>query len=145
MARERLPQELEDRLQTIWRKVGHLLDWCQNSVAWSQMFCNEARPFRETFYWESVARMIADYQQEHPHASAEETLSDCLVATQCPASPDDRQALVEFRRRWEEILRNSRPQIDALIEADLQLAMQEGAYEHVAALYAADQQTWLRE
>ena len=86
ISRTSLPAELEARLRAVWPKVGHLVEWCDGCAAWIAMFCAEARPYRETFYWESVAQMVADYLAEHPTASAEEVLTDCLIATQSAAS-----------------------------------------------------------
>ena len=74
--------------------------WCGNNWGISstgaravrhgqQLFCAEARPYRETFYWEAVARMMSEYLAEHPAESPEDVLTDCLIATQCPPSSDD--------------------------------------------------------
>lgn len=57
MARTSLPHDLDQRLQVVWQRLGHLIDWCDNSAEWTQFFCSEDRPYRETFYWEAVARM----------------------------------------------------------------------------------------
>ena len=69
--------------------------------AW-QLFLAEARPFRETSYWEAVARTVADYSGEHPAASPEDVLTDCLIAIQCPPLSDDRMALTELHTMWQE-------------------------------------------
>jgi hypothetical protein len=125
--------------------VGHLIDWCDSSAGWIQLFQAEARPYRETFYWESVARMLADFLAQHPSTPPDETLSDCLVATQCPPAEDDRAALREFHQMWQTILLDSQPEIAALIEADLELAKQRGNYEVVKSLYDSDQQLGRRK
>ena len=106
------------------------------------MFCSEIRPYRATFYWEAVADMVSDYMIDHPAADPEDVLTDCLVALQCAPSDDDPDELVRFRESWQEILDSSRTEIEAFILADLELAMQEGTYEEVARLYAADYGKW---
>lgn len=135
-----LPRDLEERLQAIWRRLGHLVEWCDNGTAWTRVFRSEARPYRQTFYWEAVADMVSDYMLEHPTASPEGILTDCLVATQNPSSADDRERLTEFRKMWGEILDRSREEIEVFIQADLELAAREGKYETVARLYAIDYQ-----
>lgn len=141
-ARTSLPNELEDRLRVVWRRLGHLIDWCDSSEAWTKMFCSEARPYRATFYWEAVTEIVSDYMLDHPTASPEDDLTDCLVATQYSPSSDDPERLTEFRMMWREILCGSREEIEAFIQSDLELARQEGTYETIAALYAADHQKW---
>jgi hypothetical protein len=126
----------------VWQQLGHLFDWCDSGTAWTQLFCAEARPYRETFYWEAVARMMSEYLAEHQSASPEDALTDCLIATQCPPCSDDREALTEFREMWQETLIDSQQEIDTLMQRDLELAQQEGTHETVAALYAADHQAW---
>jgi hypothetical protein len=142
MARTSIPHDLDQRLQVVWQQLGHLLDWCGSSTAWMQLFCAEARPYRETFYWEAVARMMSEYLTEHQTESPEDVLTDCLIATQCPPSSDDRDALTEFHNMWQEILIDSQQEIDTVMQRDLELAQQEGTHETVAALYAADHQAW---
>lgn len=142
MARTSLPHDLDQRLQVVWQQLGHLLDWCDSGTALIQLFCAEARPYRETFYWEAVAHMISEYSAEHPAAFPEDVLTDCLIATQCPPTSDDGEALTEFHHMWQEILIDSQREIDALMQRDLELAQQEGTHETVAALYAADRQMW---
>jgi hypothetical protein len=137
--RHSLPAELEARLRAVWSKVGHLLEWCPDSAAWIAMFCTEARPYRETFYWESVAQMVSDYLSEHPTASAEETLTDCLIATQASPAADDSERMTYFAQAWQGIRERSKQEIEQFKKADLELATQEGAYDTVAALYAADE------
>ncbi len=138
--RQHLPEELESRLRAVWSAVGSLIAWCNSGSAWLSMFCSEARPYRETFYWESIAEMIARYIEDHPGESPEAVLTDCLVATQCSPSSEDPPRFQEFRKMWSEILDRSGPEIEHFIQADLELAAQEGNYEAVAALYAADHQ-----
>lgn len=140
--RNALPKELEDRLKVVWRRLGHLIDWCDGKQAWIKSFCLEARPYRETFYWEAVADMVSDYLLEHPTAAPEDVVTDCLVATQYSASPNDRERMDEFREMWSEILADSRKEIEAFIQADLNLATKEGSGEAVARLYAADYGRW---
>ena len=41
---------------------------------------------------------------------------------------------------WNEILHSSKEEIDAFMQSDLELAEQEGTYEAVVALYAADRE-----
>ena len=142
MARTNLPLDLEQRLQVVWQQLGHLIDWCDSSAGWTQLYCAEARPYRETFYWEAVARIMSEYLAEHPAESPEDALTECLIATQCPPSSDDREALTEFHNMWQEILIDSQQEIETLMQRDLELAQQEGTYETVAALYAADHQEW---
>jgi hypothetical protein len=140
--RKSLPEDLDERLRVIWRRLGHLIDWCDSSAAWIQLFISEARPYRGTFYWEAVAEIVSDYMMDHPTASPENVLADCLVATQYLPSSDDPPRLTDFREMWDEILCSSREEIEAFIQSDLELAKQEGTYETVAALYAADDQKW---
>lgn len=145
VSRKRLPEELEVRLQAIWAKLGNLVEWCDSSTSWlKKMFYTEARPYRETFYWEAVAQMVSDYIVAHPTASAERVLTDCVIATQCSPSPDDPDRLVHFREAWQQILDGSRNKIEQFIKADLDLAMQDGTYETVARLYAADYGRWAK-
>ena len=136
--RKRLPKDLEERLRAIWRRLGHLIDWCNSSETWTTMFCAEVRPYRATFYWEAVADIVSDYMLEHPEASPEDVLTDCLVAMQCSPSTEDPDRLTRFREMWGEILCSSRKEIEAFIQADLDLAKEHGSYESVARLYAAD-------
>jgi hypothetical protein len=136
--RKSLPAELEVRLRAIWSKVGHLVEWCPDSAAWITMFYAEASPYRETFYWESVAQMVSDYLSAHPAAPAEEVLTDCLIATQASPAADDSERMAYFAKAWQSIRDRSRQQIEQLKKADLDLATQEGTYDAVAALYAAD-------
>ena len=140
--RTSLPRDLENRLLVVWRRLGHLIDWCDSSETWTKMFCSESRPYRATFYWEAVADIVADYMLENPAADPEDVLTDCLVATQYSPSADDPDKLFRFRESWQEILDSSREEIEAFIQADLKLAMQEGTYEMVARLYAADYGKW---
>ena len=136
--RKSLPADLEDRLQVVWRRLGHLIDWCSSVEAWTKMFCSEPRPYRQTFYWEAIADMVSDYMLDHPTESPEDVLADCLVATQQSPSSDDPSRLTAFREMWDEILCSSKQEIEAFIQSDLELAKQEGTYEAVARLYAAD-------
>lgn len=140
--RETLPTALEVRLQDVWSKVGHLVEWCNDSTSWITMFCAEARPYRETFYWEAVARIVSDYMSDHPAASAEEVLTDCLIATQSTPSAGDAAPMAHFREAWQQILDRSRDEIEQFIKLDLELARQEGTYDAVASLYAADNSGW---
>ena len=140
--RRRLPEELETRLLMVWRKLGHLIDWCDDGTSWTDAFCSEARPYRETFYWEAVAEMVTGYIQEHPIEPSEDALADCLIATQSPACSDDPDRLVHFRNTWCAILDRSKADVEAFIEADLDLARENGIYEMVARLYAADHERW---
>ncbi|MHB0956169.1 MAG: hypothetical protein ACYC0X_07285 [Pirellulaceae bacterium] len=140
-----LPDDLEVRLQAVWHSVGNLIDWCDSSAAWTKLFSAEARPYWETFYWESIARMIAEYTSQHPATPREDALSDCLIATQCPPCPDDRAALKEFQQMWRAIVNGSRAKIDAFMQLDLERSSQEGNYAMVAALYANDHQSWKGE
>ena len=140
--RDKLPQDLTARLQSAWQSLGHLIEWCDSYQAWTQLFCSEARPYRETFYWESIARMVSDYMRQHPAASPESALTECLIATQCPPSAHDDEALMEFRTRWQEILDSSQEAMEAFIQSDLELARQEDRYDAVAALYAAEPRPW---
>jgi hypothetical protein len=144
-ARSALPPDLNARLLAVWDQVGHLVEWCDTSTNWLQAFCNEARPFRETFYWEAIAKLVADYLAGHPDVKAERALTDCLIATQCPPLPDDRVVLIEFHQRWRALLASSRAAIDEVIQSDLELARQEGTVEAVSALYAADREQWLAD
>ena len=141
-ARATLPAELNARLLAVWDQVGHLVDWCDSGSQWLQAFLNEARPYRETFYWEAIAKLIADYVAAHPGTKAERALTDCLIATQCPPLPDDRAVLIEFHQKWRALLASSRARFDAVVESDLELARQEGTIEAVSALYAADRAQW---
>ncbi len=141
-ARPALPSDLNERLLAVWNQVGHVVDWCDSCESWLQAFRNEARPFRETFYWESIAKLVAAYVAEHPGVKAERALTDCLIATQCPPLPDDRAVLIEFYRNWQALLAGSRAAIDAVVASDLELARQEGTAEAVSALYAADRDQW---
>lgn len=136
--RTHLPQELEDRLQVVWRRIGHYVDWCDDFPSWIKMFCSEARPYRATFYWESVAEMVSDFMLENPETAPDDVLTDCLVATQSSPSSDDRERLSEFCKMWADILDGSRAEIETFIQADLELAAQEGTYENVARLYSID-------
>lgn len=138
--RQKLAEELEVRLQAVWSKLGHLIDWCDDAASWTQGFCSEARPFRETFYWEAVAEMVGDYLRDHPQDSGERALTDCLIATQCSPRSGDSERLTYFWDAWGEILACSQKEIEAFIEADLDLAMDDGHYEYVARLYAAEYQ-----
>ncbi len=140
--RAALPQDVETRLQAVWRQLGHLIDWCQNDTQWSQLFRAEARPYRETFYWEAVARLLAQYLEVHPAASPELALTDCLIATQCPPSADDPAAVREFHEHWQTLLAHSQHELDTAMQQDLELAEQDGVREVVARLYAADRQQW---
>jgi hypothetical protein len=140
--RDRLPDELNIRLQIVWSHLGHLIDWCQDSASWTDTFCSEARPYRETFYWESIAEMVSEYFEEHPGASRDLALADCLIATQSPACSDDSDRLVHFRTTWGQILTRCKEEIDAFTKADLELAKRDGIYEIVARLYASDHQEW---
>lgn len=140
--RTSLPAELEERLLVVWRRLGHLVDWCDDAEAWIKMFYSEVRPYRATFYWEAVADVVSEFMIDHPAADPEDVLTDCLVAMQCAPSDDDPDKLVRFRESWQEILDSSRTQIEAFIQADLELAMQEETYEMVARLYAGDYQRW---
>ena len=102
--RKQLPDELDVRLQAVWAKLGHLIDWCDDGTSWSRTFCSEVRPYRETFYWEAVAEIISVYLLEHPSVSPGSVLTDCLVATQCSPLADDSARVVELREAWQEIL-----------------------------------------
>ena len=135
-----LPAALVERLQVVWLQVGHLIDWCPDNSAWTRLFCTEVRPYWETFYWESIARMVTQYVHGHPAVSPEESLSECLIATQCPPSPDDCGMLAEFRAMWNAILNDAQGDIESSMQGDLELARQNGTGDMVAALYAADQQ-----
>jgi len=137
-ARPNLPQDLRERLQVVWQQLGHLIDWCDGESAWEQLFCSELRPYRETLYWEAVARMVLEYLAAHPAALPREALSDCLIATQCPPCADDPAALKEVNAMWQRILSGSQEAVDTAMQRDLELARQEGTYESVAARYAAD-------
>ena len=70
-------------------------------------------------YWEAVARMMSEYLTEHQSASPEDVLTDCLIATQCPPSSDDREALMDFHNMWQEILIDSQREIDRVDAAGL--------------------------
>ena len=141
-ARTSLPKDLKDRLQVVWRRLGHLIDWCSSAEAWAKMFCLESRPYRATFYWEAVADMVSEFMIDHPAASPESVLADCLVATQQSPSSDDPSRLTVFREMWDEILCSSREEIEAFIQSDLEVAKQERTYEAVAHLYASDYGRW---
>ena len=136
--RTNLPKDLEDRLQVVWRRIGHHIDWCDDQASWIRMFCSEARPYRQTFYWEAVANMVSDYMLEHPEATPNDVLTDCLVATQYSPSPDDRERVTGFCTMWGDILNVSRKEIERFIQADLELAVSDGTHETVARLYAID-------
>lgn len=142
ICREKLPKELEARLHAVWSKIGHLVEWCDDAGTWAKMFCSEARPYRETFYWEAVAKMVSDYMAAHAGESPEMALADYLIATQSRPYPDDSKRMSHFREAWQQTLDRSRKEIEAFIEADLDLAMWDGTYQTVAALYAADYQRW---
>jgi hypothetical protein len=88
--------------------------------------------------------MVSDYVVEHPMASPEKVLTDCLIATQSSPSSDDPDRMAHFRRAWQNILDGSRDEIERFLKADFELALQEGTYETVAALYAADFSRWTR-
>ncbi len=141
-ARATLPAELNARLLAVWDQVGPLVEWCDSSTQWLQAFLSESRPYRETFYWEAIAKLVADYVAAHPGTKAERAMTDCLIATQCPPLPDDRAVLIEFHQNWRALLASSRTVLDAVVESDLELARQEGTFETVAALYAADRAQW---
>ncbi|MHB9067963.1 MAG: hypothetical protein ACYC4B_29625 [Pirellulaceae bacterium] len=140
-----LPPDLDQRLQVVWQQLGHLIDWCDTGAAWTKLFCSEPRPYWETFYWESIARMVFEYLSQHPTSPPEDALSDCLIATQCPPCADDRAALKEFHEMWAAIVSGSHDEIDAFMQLDLEFAKQIGNYALVAALYAADKQAWGRK
>jgi hypothetical protein len=140
--RASLPADLEQRLQLVWRQFGPWIDWCDNETAWLQAFCAEARPYRETFYWEAVARLTSAYAAAHPTATPARVLTECLIATQCPPTPDDRAVLIELYQMWRELLRSSQSDVQAWMQRDLELAQQEGTHASVAALYAADGADW---
>jgi hypothetical protein len=140
-----LPRDLEDRLQAVWQILGPMIDWCDSCAAWMQAFGLEARPYRETFYWESIARMVSDFLARHPGTRPGDALSNCLIATQCPPCADDPAALKEFHSLWQQRLHDARAEIDAFIEADLALAKQHGNYELVKTLYEGDQQAWEKQ
>ena len=89
--------------------------------------------------------MVSDYMLEHPKVPPEEVLTDCLVATQYSPWSNDRERLTEFRMMWGEILCDSREAIERFMQADLELAIQEGTYETVARLYATDYENAKRE
>ena len=135
------PHDLDHRLQVVWQQLGHLIDWCDSETAWKQLFCAEARPYWETFYWEAVARMMSEYLAERPE-SREDALTECLIATQCPLSSDDSETLTQFHHIWQENLIDSQQEIEALMQHSLELTQQEGTCETVAALYAGDHQRW---
>jgi hypothetical protein len=139
-ARTSLPKDLEERLRVVWRRLGHLIDWCDSSAAWTRLFRSEARPYRATFYWEAVAEIVSDYMLDHPTASPEDVLADCLVAIQYSQSSDDPAKLTDFRESWDEIMCSSKEEIEAFIQSDLELAKQEGTYETVTSLYTANDQ-----
>ena len=139
-SRKHLPNGLEERLQVVWRRIGHLIDWCNDANSWTKMFRSEARPYRETFYWEVVAEMVSDYMLDHPSAVPEDVLTDCLVAVQCAPSSDELERTTHFRKVWSELLMNSQQDIEAFTIANLELAKQNGTYETVARLYTADNQ-----
>ena len=140
--RKELPDQLELRLRSVWSNLGHLIDWCDGPESWMKMFCSEARPYRETFYWEAVAEMVAEYISAHPKESPAVALTDCLIATQCSPTAGDSPRMGEFREAWRGILDRSRAEIEGFIQADLDLAIQDGTSEIVARLYAADYERW---
>lgn len=140
--RKSLPDELEVRLKALWSKLEHLIDWCDSAASWTERFCSEARPYREAFYWEAMAKMVDDYLRDHQGAIPEEVLTDSLVATQCSPSSGDSDRLHHFRSVWQEVLDRSGDDVKAFIREDLELAAQEGTYDAVAALYAADYHRW---
>ncbi len=142
--RKSLPDELEVRLQNLWSKLGDLIDWCDDSESWIKLFCAEARPYRETFYWEAVAEMVSNYILEHPMTAAQRALTDCLIATQSSPSTGDSNMMTHFREAWQQLLGRSREKIENFIKSDLELAKQEETYETVAALYAADYHRWIK-
>ena len=59
--RQKLPEALAVRLQAVWSRPGPLIDWCDDAASWMRLFCSEARPYREAFYWEAMAQMVSDY------------------------------------------------------------------------------------
>jgi hypothetical protein len=140
--RQSLSQDLESRLLTVWGKLGHLIEWCDDARSWIELFHSEARLHRAAFYWEAIAEMFSVYLLEHPRSSAERVLTDCLIATQHTASDDDSTRVIELRDSWQEILNSSRDEIEKFIQADLDLALLEGTFEIVARRYAADYQRW---
>ena len=140
IGRKRLPNELEERLRVVWRRLGHLIDWCDDAKSWTKMFRSEARPYHETFYWEAVTEMVSDYMLDHPSAPPEDVLTDCLVAVQCSPSSDESERTTHFRKVWSELLMNSQQEIETFTQADLELAKRNGTHESVARLYAADNQ-----
>ncbi|MHB0960511.1 MAG: hypothetical protein ACYC0X_31090 [Pirellulaceae bacterium] len=142
MARTSLPHDLDQRLLVVWQQLGDLIDWCNSGAAWTELFCSEARPYRETFYWEAVARMMSEYLADHPATSPDDALSDCLIATQCPPTSDDHDVLTEFHNMWNEVLIDSQDEIDTSMQRDLELAKQEGNADTVTAMYVADHQKW---
>ncbi len=143
--RTALPEELNRRLHAVWSRLGHLIEWCDSSAAWIKLFCTEIRPYRQTFYWEAVAELVADYLLDHPTTPPERALTDCLIATQYAPSPGDSERLTYFREAWQRILDRSRQKIEAFIQADLALSADEGTLEAVARLYAAECSGWLKE
>jgi hypothetical protein len=88
--------------------------------------------------------MVSDYLSEHPTAAPERVLTDCLVATQNSPSPDDPERLAHFRKAWQHILDRSREEVERFLQADFDLARQEGTYDVVAGLYAADFFRWAK-
>jgi hypothetical protein len=140
--RTSLPTGLEERLQVVWQQLGHLLDWCDTETAWKELFCSEARPYRETFCWEAVAHMMSEYLAAHPDTFPDDALADCLIATQCPPCSDDHEMLTKFQNMWNEVLIDSQEEIDTSMQRDLELAQQEGNSDTVAAMYAADHHKW---
>ena len=143
--RQKLPEELKRRLQTVWSRLGHLIDWCDSASTWTEKFCSEARPYREAFYWEAVAEMVSKYLAVRPQELPAMVLTDCLIATQSAPAPDDSSRMAHFRDAWGQILARSEREVEAFIEADLDLAIQEGTYEAVATQYAAEYQRWKNE
>lgn len=137
---KRLPDDLEERLRVVWRRIGHLIDWYDNANSWTRKFCSEARPYREIFYWEAITEVVSDYMVDHPSAVPEDVLTDCLVAVECSPSSDESERTTHFRKVWSELLTNSQQEIEAFTKADLELARQNGTYDTVACLYAADNQ-----
>ena len=121
-AHTNLPEELNERLTVVWRRMGHLIDWCQSSEAWMESICQETTPYRAMFYWEAIAEIVSSYMLEYLDASPEDVLSDCLVAAQCSPAADDPVRLTEFRDMWQEFLDSSQKEIEDFIQADLELA-----------------------
>ena len=89
-----------------------------------------------------LAEMVCDYIRDHPTESPEDALTDCLIATQCSPSPGDSERMAYFWNAWGQILGRSKKEIEAFIKADLDLAMDDGNYDLIARLYAADYHRW---